>query len=146
MNKMNKLAENPEYIAYEKLLIELHRLIADGKGDDEEAEAVRDAMDTPWYRLSREEDDRMSGLSADLYMLQDDEVYEKSDWTQEQIRVILNSAWELDDYELVLRVLRKGTPFLTPDRVAFLRGRCYAALGHLDTALLFMRYAAARDP
>ena len=146
INVMNKLTDKPDDVTYEKLLIELHRLIAEGKGDDEEADAIRDQMDGPWYRLSREEDDRMSGLSADLYMLQDNEVYEPYEGTQEQLRSDLNAAWERGDYEAALGFLRKGTPFLTPERVAYLRGRCYAALGHLDTALLFMRYASNRDP
>ena len=143
---MNKFADNPNYVAYERLLIELHRLIADGKGDDDEAEAVRDQMDAPWYRLSTEEDDRMSGLSADLYMLQDDEIYEPYDGTQDELRSMLSEALKRLDYEAILSLLRKGTPFLKPAQVAALRGRCYAILGHLETGLLFMRYAARHEP
>jgi len=143
---MNKFADNPDYVLYEKLLIEVHRLIAAGKGNDDEADAVRDKMDAPEQKLSREESDRMGGLSADLYMLQNDEVYEPYEGTPEELRSRLNDAWDRGQYEAVLALLRKGTPFLTPARVAYLRGRCYAALGHLDTALLFLRYAAERDP
>lgn len=100
----------------------------------------------PERNLTQPEIMRLNGLSADLYMLQDDEVYEPYEGTQEQLRSALNQAWEHGEYETVLSLLRNGTPFLTPDRVAYLRGRCYAALGHLETALLFMRYAAERDP
>lgn len=32
------------------------------------------------------------------------------------------------------------------DRLAYLRARAYAALGHLDTALLFARFAAEQNP
>ena len=62
----SQFADNPDYVRYKRLLIELHQLIADGKGDDEEAEAVRDQMDTPWYRLSSEETDHIGSLSIGL--------------------------------------------------------------------------------
>ncbi len=143
---MSKFADNPSYVQYERLLDDLSRLMAEGKGDTGEADAVRDEMDAPWYKLSQDETDRLRGVSADLYMLQNDEVYEPYEGTPEELRSRLNDAWDRGQYEAVLALLRKGTPFLTPARVAYLRGRCYAALGHLDTALLFLRYAAERDP
>lgn len=143
---MNKYADNPNYVTYERLLIELHDLIAEGKGNDDEAEVVRDQMDAPWYKLSPEEDDRMSGLSADLYMLQGDEIHETYEGTQEELVNALGEALSRNDYETVLLLLRKGTPFLRTAQVASLRGRCYAMLGHLDAALLFMRYAAKIEP
>ena len=42
-----KFADNPDYRKYERLLIDLHHLIADGKGDSDAADAVRDEMDQP---------------------------------------------------------------------------------------------------
>ena len=62
----NQFADNPNYVTYKRLLTELDRLIAEGKGDDEEAEAVRDQMDGPWYRLSREEIEHIFGASTSL--------------------------------------------------------------------------------
>ncbi len=143
---MNKFADNPDYVLYEKLLIEVHRLIAAGKGNDDEADAVRDKMDAPEQKLSREESDRVGGLSADLYMLQNDEVYEPYDGTQEELVTSLGEALSRHDYEAILALLRKGTPFLRPAQVAALRGRCYAMLGHLEVGLLFMRCAAEQEP
>ena len=61
---MNNFADNPDYVTYKRLLTELDRLIAEGKGDDEEAEAVRDRMDGPWYRLSSEEIEHIFGAST----------------------------------------------------------------------------------
>ena len=63
---MNKFSGSPDYVTYERLLVELHQLIADGKGDDEEADAFRDQMDHPWYRLSSEETDHIGSLSIGL--------------------------------------------------------------------------------
>lgn len=137
-----RFINNPYYLEYESLLKDLHRLISDGKGDTEEADAVRDRMDTPEQHLSREEINRLNGLSADLYMLQNDEVYEKYEGTQEQLRSQLADVWEHGDLEETLRLLRKGHDFLTLDRVAYLRAEAYKGLNHLDTALLFLEYAA----
>ena len=142
---MNRFADNPEYVTYERLLIELHRLIAAGKGDDE-ADAVRDEVDAPEQKLSSEENDRLNGLSADLYMLQGDEVYEPYGGTREELIATLSEALSRHDYETILALLRKGTPFLRPAQVAALRGRCYAVLGHLDVGLLFMRCATDHEP
>ena len=143
---MQEFSLNPAYVKYESLLIELHRLIAAGMGNDDEADVVRDEMDAPWLKLSQEENMRLNGLSADLYALQNNEIYESYSGTPEQLRADLNAAWGRSDYETTLALLRKGTPFLTPDRVAYLRGRSYAGLGHADVGLLFLRDAAERDP
>lgn len=146
MSDMNKFADNPFYVQYEALLKDLHRLIAAGKGNEDEADAVRDEMDGPEQSLTQKETMRLNGLSADLYMLQDEEVYEPYDGTQKELVTALSEALGRLDYEAILSLLRKGTPFLRPAQVASLRGRCYAMLGHLDTALLFMRYAAEKEP
>jgi len=89
---------------------------------------------------------RSNGLSADLYMLQDNEVYEPYEGTQEELGAALVTALKGHDYETILSLLRKGPRFLIPAQVAALRGRCYTTLGHLETGLLFMRYAAEREP
>lgn len=139
-------ADNPYYIEYENLLKKVHFLIAQGKGDSAEADALRDEMGKPEQELSHEEIMRLNGLSADLYMLQDDEIFEAHDGTQEQLREDLSAAWERSDWETLLALLRKGPRFLPQDRLAYLRARAYAALGHLDTALLFARFAAEQNP
>ena len=143
---MNQFPHNPAYVEYETLLTKLHRFIAAGMGDSDEAEAVREEMDAPWLKLSSQENMRLNGLSADLYALQNNEIYEPYTGTREQLRADLNAAWGRGGYETTLALLRKGTPFLTPDRAAYLRGRSYAGLGHPDVGLLFLRDAAGRDP
>ena len=49
---------------YVRLLLELHTLMEAGKGDTEEADAVRDKMDGPWRSLSAHEV-RVSDLVSD---------------------------------------------------------------------------------
>jgi len=55
------------YEQYEKLLRELHELIAQGKGETDEADEIRDRMDRPWHALTLEEQERLSQLSEELY-------------------------------------------------------------------------------
>ncbi len=57
--------------AYAQLLLNLHELIQQGKGDCDEAEAVADEMDAPWYAMTEKEQDRMRGLAADLNTLRE---------------------------------------------------------------------------
>lgn len=137
-----KFSDNPYYLEYEALLKQLHELMAAGKSDSNEAETIRDKMDSPWLNLSREEIQRLNGLSADLYMLQDDEVFEKYDGTQEQLRSDLGTAWERRDWARVLALLRKGPAHISPQGLASLRAQAYKALGHDDTARMFEDYAA----
>jgi Spy/CpxP family protein refolding chaperone len=52
---------------FESLLRRLHALIAAGQGDSDEADALRDEMDAPWYAMTEEARERMGELSARLY-------------------------------------------------------------------------------
>src|ERR1041385_4055176 len=123
-----KFAANPYYLEYEERLKELHQLIAEGKGDTDAAEAVREAMDAPARELTREEMQRLNDLSGDLYMLHDDEVYEPlepgenpSERAPERLRARLQEAWEREDAAAVLVLLRKGSAGFPDHERAYLR-------------------------
>ena len=60
---------NPNYLAMERGVRELHALIAQGKEDSPEADAIRDATDGPWETLSEIERRRVLNLAEDLYSL-----------------------------------------------------------------------------
>lgn len=148
-----RFASNPYYVEYETLLTALARLMAEGKGDTPEADAIRDAMEHPERELIREELERLNGLSADLYMLVDDEVHDPlapgedpSVREPDRLRACLDEAWRRPDgAEATLSLLRKGTANLSQAQRAYRRSRAYEALGHLDTALVFSRHAVERD-
>lgn len=142
----SKFADNPSYVEYESLLKDLHRLIAEGKCDSEEADMVRDEMDRPERELTGEEMARLNGLSADLYMLSGEEIGEPYEGTQEQLRASLRQARSNHDSEGILSLLRKGPKFIRAAGVAALRAEAYQQLGHLDSALLFAQYAALLQP
>jgi hypothetical protein len=56
--------ENPAFIEYTELLKQLHALIEKGLGESLEADALRDRMDGPWSRLTKEEIVEIDRLSA----------------------------------------------------------------------------------
>lgn len=139
-----EFAQNPYYIEYESLLIRLSHAMAEG--DEETADRMRQTMEGPERWLNTAEIVRLNGLSADLYMLSNDERYEPHDYSQDQLRHLLSDAWRRRDAESTLALLRKGPEFLAPDRVAYLRSQAYGELGHTTPSLLFMRHAAHLQP
>src|SRR4051794_3415239 len=101
-----RFAENHYYVEYEALLKRLHELNATGRGETEEADLLRDEMDRPYGELDAEEIERLRGLSADLQMLQDDEIFEPlepgedaAERTPEQLRQWLQAARDSGDLE-----------------------------------------------
>lgn len=138
-----RFTDNPAYERYETLLKQLHSLIREGKGQSPEADAVREAMDEPAARLDRAEVLRLKGLSADLYMLQGKEVLATDGPRLElpELRSELSHFQDWNSWDAVLSLLRRRAPTVPDVAVAAARARAYAALGHADTALLFLDFA-----
>ncbi|MGP0065676.1 MAG: hypothetical protein ACLQGP_18990 [Isosphaeraceae bacterium] len=136
------------YREYVRLLRNLHALIAEGKGDSDEADQLRDLMDDPWYQMTPEEVRRVRDLSADLYTLVDPPSpppqADASDFA-ETCRLI-EAARNEQDWDHLLELLRERPHPYPPDRVAFLRATCWEKLGDLETALLFSRKAVSLSP
>jgi len=93
---MMKFAANPAFREYERRLIAIHRLIREGNGDSTEADTIRDEMERYSNDLTREEELRLNELSADLYMLANDEIpaagWEK--YSPEKLRSDLQNSYE----------------------------------------------------
>ena len=143
-----RFMENPDYIEAARLLLQLHQVMSEGKGNDEEADEIRDAMEAPWYRLTKAEVARLNVLSADLYMLADDDIPlpgPPEQRTREWLEPKLHQAVEAGDWDAFLALLRNGPDYITPGKLAHFRAIAYARLGHLDIALLFAEYAYRKD-
>lgn len=54
-----------------RLFVELHRLIASGAGESDQADELRDQLDYPWYKLSDVEMRMTDILAANLYEFDD---------------------------------------------------------------------------
>ena len=143
-----RFMENPDYIQAMRLQPSLHRLIAQGQGDAAEADEIRDAMEAHWRHMNYAERQRFEGLSADLYMLADDEVFNRvplEQRTREWLEPKLHQAVEAGDWDTFLALLRNGPDYITTGKLAHFRAIAYARLGHLDIALLFAEYAYRKD-
>ncbi|HLX61762.1 MAG TPA: hypothetical protein VKX17_10815 [Planctomycetota bacterium] len=132
------------YEAYKRMLLKLHELDAQGKGQTAEANKIRAEMELPERHLSPLEQERLDGLSGDLYMLVGEEVKEPADDTATPFafRDLLRSK-QWDD---LLSILRKSNVPVQEDILACLRAVCWEALGDCDVSLLFVQHALKLQP
>lgn len=132
---------------YEMLLIQLAQAMK--AGNREWANFCRREMELPERDLDETMLDRFDGLSADLYMLEDKEYFERIDptlATPNHLGRDLKTAWENEDWEQVLTLLRKDAPFISQEQRAYLRAIAYKNLGQLRSAFVFMDHAARQNP
>jgi len=131
-----------------RLLRELHFLMAEGKSETDEADRVRDLMDVHWYRMSPDEIRRVEGLSADLYTLVDPPPppQQADPSVVDETSRLIEAAWNKQDWDTLLELLRDRPHPYSPNRVAFLRATCWEKLGDLETSLLFLKKAVSRSP
>lgn len=140
----------PPVAAYARLLRAVHALIAEGKGDSEEAEALADEMDAPWYAMTKQEQERMGGLSCDLYALAeggpkqiDMTQSERQQW--EDAAGVADAAFEAGNVDSALAFLRRPSPKGLPRyKLSFLQAQCWQRLGDPETAAVFMKDAERR--
>jgi len=60
------MTNNEAYIEYQKMLVQLHRLIADNLGDSKEAQELNEDMEIPELELTEQDIVRLNSLSGDL--------------------------------------------------------------------------------
>jgi tetratricopeptide (TPR) repeat protein len=142
-----RFMNNPQYAEYVRLLKALHRRLAEDK-DDDEADALRDEMDGPWYSLSEEEIARVDGLAADLYTLDETPPppAQRDEAAASALSAKIDLCWKAGNWEDILDLLRRNPGVLPPHSEAFLRGWSWNQLGDPDTAALFFQRAAELDP
>lgn len=93
---LNKKRSFHTYIDH---LIEVHNLIANNKGDSQEADDIRDSMDYLWSNFTEDDHKWLDNLSGELYMLSGQDMYcivpdaEKIILKQELINSINNQNW-----------------------------------------------------
>lgn len=146
VERAETLSEN--YRQSAALLIQLHMLMRDGKSETDEADAVRDQLDSPWYLLTEEERRRIRNLSADLASLEPDSPFHHpSDGgiTRDIIADQIKSARRANEIEEILRILREHSQDVSADRAAFLRGWCYEQMNEANAARLFFEFASKLD-
>jgi hypothetical protein len=140
---------DPPGRAFARLLRQLHALDKEGKNDGEEADAIREQMESLWQTLNATEQERFKELSGDLYSLEREpqpvamSPPERKQWAEEAKAAF--AAGNGDKVDTILAFLRRPFPRDVPTfAIPFLQARCWARLGDLETALLFMQEAERR--
>lgn len=141
------LTMNPDYLAMVRGTRELHQLLAAGKEDSPEADAIRDATDGSWEALSEVERNRVRNLSEDLYSLA--EPPPDALPMNPQAQAGLNEAVEAgqrDEWDRALDLLRRWRAYIDPALVSYLRGSIWLEAGDPATAALFFEHASKLQP
>lgn len=138
---------NPAFVGYEIRLHRLHELIAAGVGDEPAADKIRDEMDEDYRALSSAEIARLDGISADLYSLFETSLENASITTED--RLLASACIQARDHgrwDEVTHLLRKIPQVFPGSKLAYMRFKAYAELGHQSTALLFLKRAITLEP
>lgn len=125
-------------------LVELQELEADQAADTPAADDLRERMAVVWLSLSPDEMDVARGISADLFMLSDEEIRPEVPGElrpEDKFRTAYEQAKGRRDYRRILELLRYRPEFLDRGALAFLRGRAYEELGLPQVAAAFYDYA-----
>jgi tetratricopeptide (TPR) repeat protein len=133
------------YQEFTQLLRELHLVMSRGDAESPEADAIREAMDGPWYGMTAEEQQRARGMSADLYTLESDSPIvhpNQSGIYDTALASEIRNAKDNADFDQVLHLLRDHPEKISADRAAMLRALSYERLGDIATSILFFEGAA----
>jgi tetratricopeptide (TPR) repeat protein len=138
---------SPSFKLVARGLLALHRLITEGKEDSPEADAVRDALDSPLRVLSRVEKERAQWLSEDLYSVGEPpapDLREMTPQAQQQFYEALE-AGQKREWDRALVLFRRCREFISPSLLSFLRGKVWAEAGYPDIASAFYGHASESD-
>ncbi|HVA51690.1 MAG TPA: hypothetical protein VNH11_35445 [Pirellulales bacterium] len=140
---------SPSFNLVAKGLLDLHRLIKEGKDDSMEAEAIRDALDAPLKALNPTEKARAQWLSEDLYSVSEPPAAINPKEMNPQAQQQLNEAFEArqsGEWDRALALLRRWREYIAPALLGYLRGSIWLEAGNPEVAAVFYRHASQSDP
>ncbi|MGD9633216.1 MAG: hypothetical protein AB7G28_10680 [Pirellulales bacterium] len=133
-------AQDSPLVIHAHQLIQLDRLMAEGRGDSVEADALRDQMDESWYRMNSDDLDIARQVSADLYTLHDDTlVRHPRDFSvySPGLAAELSYLMTNGQYLRALRLMQDRSSEISVERAALFRAILYRAMGLPDVARKF---------
>lgn len=138
--------DNPDFISYVRLLGELHRLIRQGRDEGPEGDNLRDRMDAPGERLSREELTAVKGIAADFYTLSEAGDVGPADGARAEALVgAVALACESRRFLEALQLARQCEGVLSPARLAEVRAAIWQAANEPEIAQMFFERRRARS-
>ncbi len=130
-------------------LVELHRLIKEGRDDSPEGESVRDALDTPLHALNRTEKERAEWLTVDLYSVSEppaaSTLKEMTPQAQQQL-IEAYEAQQNQEWDRALELLRRWQEYISPALLSYMRGLIWGDAGYPEVAAMFYGHATELDP
>ncbi len=125
-------------------MVELDHVMCTRDPDGEEADAIRDRMERPWYAMSPDEEALVRGLSQDLYTIGTARPAPNRDdaAASDELAEALNRG----NWVKALDLLRREEALLPQADVAALRGVCWSCLGEHSAALAFIDEAFRLAP
>lgn len=115
-----------------------------GEGEGEQADAIRDALDTPFTSLSTAEAERVRWLSEDLYSIHATEGRSPKE-PNPQVMEAFQAIYEAKgrkEWDKALTLLRRWQAYLPSAQLSYLRGSLWAGVGRYDVAAEFYEHAA----
>jgi tetratricopeptide (TPR) repeat protein len=138
---------NPHFLAYARLLHQLHFLIRGDADETQDGEALRERMDEPAEYLAPEEVESLHGISADFYTLGGPA------WLVQPLtpvaRAELNEALDARNarnFAKALDLLRKNQAYRDPAGLTYARGSIWSEAGEHEIAADFFQRAKELAP
>lgn len=141
-------SENANYRNEIRAILRLHRLWMAGKGESQEADAIRDD-DRPWRLLTEVERKRIRGLSEDLNSISDPPPSQGAAELNAEAHAKLagvNDARQRGDWDRALELLRAAGKNVPPALASYLRGSIWLQAGDAEVAVVFIEHAAQLEP
>lgn len=127
-------------------MLRIRALMASGRGDDDEADELRERTLDTWHSLTPTELRFLQDASADLHALQGSERNPTSHSVDANALRSLGVAVEEQKWPSVLELLRYKVPQIREDYQLYFRARAYRALGFPELSVPFIRAAASVSP
>ena len=118
------------------------------RGDDDTADELLANLEPHLRQLNWAQNEWLRGLSGDLHMLNNEEVFVNNPYSSNEYRRLISEAWinVENDPDSFLSLLRFKQNRFAPASLAYARGRTYSILGFPNVATAFLQLAARLDP
>lgn len=140
-------------------MVKLHRLMANGKGDTEEAEGIRYLSADVWHELDDLQREKIQGVSSDLFLITEEELGyphpEFSGFSDEEIKDRVFEFIQIFREEdrpdpiglwVFMRLLRTRPNIFSRALRADARAVAYKNLGFICVGLEFEKYSKTLQP
>jgi tetratricopeptide (TPR) repeat protein len=130
-------------------LLRLHRYTVEGKDQTQEYHETCAAMESFWGKLTPAENERLSGLSQDLYSVSDPPPGQPQEPMNAEAQAGLSEAYEArerGDWDRSLDLLRRWNAVVPRPLLFYLRARIWEDAGDKAVAAIFFDHAWRLDP